>query len=256
MVNKKNIQFEQPSELLILFNRYLIIIIAVVVFAILIFKYFFLLKPKINTNNNLQIELSQIQNNEQTSQHLLDSLEKLKEQYENIQSSRQTDLDRVRQIIPANPQIAELFVVANRLAIDRGFKLDSISIVDTQDNSAAVPVDKNVNTLDVEDQANAAKGAVKLAPTKDILKILTLQISITKMSTQELLVANPNLANALTLENKTNYQLFKEYLVALEENLRLFDIQTIAFSSIPEPSLDPTIMAQPSFILRVVTYYR
>ncbi|MFA5126911.1 MAG: hypothetical protein WC465_02850 [Patescibacteria group bacterium] len=260
MASKKNIQFEQPSEILILFNRYLIIIIAVIVFAVLMSGYFFLLKPKINTNNDLQLELSRIQNNQQTSQHLLDSLEKLKEQYESIEVSRQNDLDRIRQMIPDNPQIAELFVVTNRLAVSKGFKLNGINIVDNQaENTETKTVERNANALDNGAPATEVKKeTTTIEKPKNSLNSMLLQFSITKMSTQELAVANPDLAGQSILDNKTNYQLFKEYLVALEENLRLFDIQTVAFSSIGEisPEQNPNEIPRPSFTFTVMTYYR
>ena len=61
--DKRNIQFEQPSEVLLLVNRYVMIVLAVIVLTIFVGGYWFLLKPKIASIQSVEVEDQETEEN-------------------------------------------------------------------------------------------------------------------------------------------------------------------------------------------------
>ncbi len=228
MANKNEIKFEQPSDLLVISNRYIVVIMSLLVFALLMLGYFFLLKPKMVSNEARQEQNDKNIANQEASQRLLASLGRLESEYKNIQANRQADLEQLKKILPTNPQVAEIFVLSEKLALDNGLKLNSVDI-------------------SVDNNSNAEKNSAST-----VLKILPLRFSLTRISDEEMTDFFPE-GSVLPFDpNIDDYTLFKNYIATLEKNLRLMDIQTL---SLPALSADPESNV-PSFNFSVLTYYR
>lgn len=250
MANKNEIKFEQPSELLIIFNRYIIVIMSLLIFVVLILGYLFLLKPKIASNEARQEINNKNIINQEASKRLLDNLAKLEVEYKNIQSTRQEDLEQLKRILPTNPQIAELFVLAEKLAIDNGLKLNS---VDTAQVSVGKPKQNNAPTDEdaLPSEVAATDQAESLGNKSVTLKTLSLHFSLVRISDKEL--KEIFLDQRLPFDSSMDdYTLFKNYIATLEANLRLMDIQTLSL-----PALSTEISrSMPNFSFSVLTYYR
>jgi hypothetical protein len=243
----KKIQFEQPSNLLIFFNRFWIIITAILIGVLLLGGYYLVIQPKMNNNNDLRDNALQTSIDKQNSEQLLKNLETLETTYNGIKNNRQADLDRLKEIIPTNPQVAELFVLTDRLAKQYGLQLMDININDGQDKkNTTAPV-----AVSSEDETGAVTPVATTASTTSAkkaltLKNLTIDFKVTAIALQD------ELGNTIATDNtKTNYQLFKDFLDALERNLRLTDIQTVNFSSLQED-----LTTAPQFQFTVQTYYK
>lgn len=245
---EKKIQFEQPSNLLIIFNRFWIIITAILIGFLLVGGYYFLVKPKMDQNDVLRDNALQVQVDRNNSEQLLKNLEALETAYQDIVKNRQADLDRLKAMVPTNPQVAEIFVVSDRLAGQYGFQLLDINISDVEDKKKTVVSASASTDEDGEPITPAPANSASTAASKNTLALKTLAISfqVTPMALRDESDPIPVDADA-----KTNYQLFKDFLDALEKNLRLTDIQTVNFSSLQEDQ-----KTAPQFQFSVQTYYR
>lgn len=242
----KQVQFEQPSNILLFFNRFWIIITAILVGALLLGGYYLFVSPKINSNDVLRDNVLASSNDENNAKQLLKNLETLKTTYEGIMSKRQADLERLQEIVPNNPQVAELFVLSDRLAQEHGFQLLDINISDGVDKKNVAT--QNVASSEEGEGSTATTVATSTTTQKKTLALKTLTVAF-KISPVGI---NSELEQFLpATDQKTNYQRFKDFLDALEKNLRLTDIQTVNFSSLPEEAT-----SVPQFQFSVQTYYR
>lgn len=242
----KKIQFEQPSSLLIFFNRFWIVITAILVGALLLGGYYFLVKPKMDQNDLLRDNALQVQTDRQNSEQLLKNLKALESAYQDIVKNRQADLDRLKAMVPTNPQVAEIFVVSDRLARQYGFQLLDINISDAEEKKKT-PVSVSVSTDEDGNPVNPAPTtATSTTASKNTIALKTLSINF-----QVSPIARQDESGVILANAKTNYQLFKDFLDALEKNLRLTDIQTVNFSSLQEG-----VSSAPQFQFSVQTYYR
>ncbi|MFA6252945.1 MAG: hypothetical protein WCV69_01590 [Patescibacteria group bacterium] len=240
----KQVQFEQPSQLLLFFNRFWIIITAILVGVLLLGGYYILIQQKIKSNDTLREGALQTSVDKDKSQQLLKNLETLKTTYEGIMSNRQADLERLKEIVPNNPQIAELFVLSDRLALEYGFQLLDISITDGEDKKKSSP-----QVVVSDEDGNTTTQVATTTKSKNIIALKTLVVAF-KISPQAT-DGEVTMEEANGGQNKTYYESFKEFLDALEKNLRLTDIQTVNFASLQEDSKTP-----PQFQFSVQTYYR
>ncbi len=241
----KKVQFEQPSSLLIFFNRFWIIITAILIGALLLGGYYFFIKPKMDSNDVLRDNALQVDIDRTNSEQLLKNLETLETTYKNIKNNRQADLDRLKEIVPTNPQIAELFVLSDRLAKQHNFQLQDISISEVSEKVNA-PVQKVATDEDGESEVPVANSTTT-AKNIVFLKVLKIDFKLTSIATKDELSIEA--ANGVIVTDY--YQAFKVFLDALEKNLRLTDIQSVNFSSLQEDSL-----SAPTFQFSVQTYYR
>lgn len=252
MANKNEVKFEQPSDILILINRYIVVIISILIFAILMSGYFFLIKPKMVSNEAQQAYNTKNMADRQASERLLNNLNKLKSEYETIQSERQADLEQLRKIMPTNPQIAELFVLAERLALDNGLLLNSVDISKIDELTTA-KVQNNVSVE--EDILGESPSPANTAPVtkskKSGLQTMSLHFSLTRLSEEDLINIFPNQVYPFD-PSMDDYDLFKNYIATLESNLRLMDVQSLSLPPLSTAEDD----AAPSFNFTVLTYYR
>ncbi len=240
----KQVQFEQPSQLLLFFNRFWIIITAILVGVLLLGGYYALIQQKIKSNDALREGTLQATLDKDKSQQLLKNLEILQTTYEGIISNRRSDLERLKEIVPNNPQIAELFVLTDRLALEYGFQLLDITIADAVDKKSASP-----QVAVSDEDGNVATPVATTTKSKNNLSLKTLAVSFSISPLA--LGSEAAIEPANGVEGKTYYEAFKEFLEALERNLRLTDIQTVDFVSLQEDSKTP-----PQFQFSVQTYYR
>lgn len=242
MTKDKEIQFEQPSELLIIMNRYLMVIIAIIIVGLLSLGYFFLLAPKIATIKEIEKETSDIEERRVLNENLLTKIKELEKTYDEIIEDRENQLSYLMKVIPEEPQIAELFVMTERLAKQAGFDLQSINISEVQngtgpDNAGAIAKDEDVEG---EEQVTKPK----------TLKSVVIHITVSYGSGinvgEEGDEPDPDEESG-----ETPYEAFKQYLVDLENNLRLMDIQSVNFGS-----LDQDSGSSLSFSFDIITYYK
>ena len=85
---KKEIQFEQPSDILLFVNRYLMIIIGLIILIILVAGYFFLLKPKIDSININETRTTVTEERRLNNEHLLTKIQELEAEYFDIINNR------------------------------------------------------------------------------------------------------------------------------------------------------------------------
>lgn len=200
MANKEEIKFEKPSSALMLVNQYLWVLLLSILLVILLIGYFFILSPKIDQISQSREDTNIVVEKQAEVDSLIQKVTDLNEKYSALEKRRANDLIKLKKILPEDPQIAELFVIAERLANRRGFSLSAIDIADSTQNS--------VNQTEFPEGLHAM--AISLAVSREITE-------------DNPLADDP-------------YDAFKVFLDDLERNLRLFDVQTVSFSGIGEPN--------------------
>lgn len=256
MIKKKNkeIQFEQPSDILLLANRYVMLVVGLIVLVVLIGGYLFLLKPKIDSIQSVQVEDQETEERRLKNQELLNNIKKLEAEYQDIKDNRADDLALLKKMVPTDPQIAELFVTANYLAGENGFTLLELNISDSVDqpNEKISPIDTVAPPEATLSEDTAVQNNGLDLPTNyfegvnlmDSLHSLVLHMTI-----------------SWSAEGLDPYEAFKSYLNDLETHLRLIDIQTVSFNQ-----LQPVIQAdnqnetqspaETMFNFDIITYFR
>ena len=200
----KIVKFEQPSSLLLMANHYLWIIVLVVVIVTLFLGYFMFLHGRVGTIDLAREGATKVNKEMEEESDLVRNVADLAQEYANLEASRESDLQRLHKILPDEPQIAELLVAAERLAFDNNLLLSNIDIVDSSDNTSEA-------TKDGDEIKNISK-----------LKSLAINMSVQQMVDEE----------GVPLGDGDAYDKFKVYLNALENNIRLFAIESVSFSGV------------------------
>ena len=245
---KKEIQFEQPSDILLFVNRYLMIIIGLIILIILVAGYFFLLKPKIDSININETRTTVTEERRLNNEHLLTKIQELEAEYFDIINNRKEDLALLKKMVPAETQTAEIFLMADLLAKKHGLQLSNVAI---SDNEPQVERAKPA-TAAVPEETNSE------APSSEVVEPATIESLIAASGINTATVKFTilkNVAEDSPLLGVEIYNDFKDYLSELENNIRLMDIQAIIFDSIDaEPGLDGGKTY--TFNLDLITYYR
>ena len=248
--NKKEIQFEQPSDVLLVVNRYLMVIIGLIILIILVSGYFFLLKPKIDSINISETRTTVTEERRLNNERLLVRMQELEAEYYDIINNRQEDLNVLKKMVPADSQVAEIFLMSDLLAKKYGFQLANIDI------SANEPARAEATPAVTE---NLSQETDEVAPVE------TTQAEPSTLSgllaTSDIKTATVKFAISKTVEKDSDvlgaeiYDDFKDYLADLENNIRLMDIQAIIFDSIDEK---PSVKGGATYIfnLDLIVYYR
>jgi hypothetical protein len=262
MKNDKDIKFEQPSEGLLMVNRYIIVIMAVIILGVLAIGYFVLLQPKIDEIKAIEQTTEEEGGRRLNNEKLLRKIEELSAEYENIKEERSLDLESLKKILPNNPQVAELFVMSDKLAAERGFELSAITISENIENDRAV--EQAAVTADEEgdvayEKSNEEKAIEELVEVYGDLKSLTIHLTLNRYTQFE------EDKNGDMVETSP-YESFKGYLSDLESNLRLIDIKSVTFGALVEPGSDEdeeegglgesAEEESITFSLDIITYYR
>lgn len=222
---KQEVKFEQPSEILIILNKYILIFVALVAAAILALGYFFVLKPNIADLKNQQSASTDTESMRQQNQLILTRLQQLRDEYNNIKNNRLSDLQKLAALMPDKPLTPELFAMADVMAKNRGLILNEVEIVDAKPDA----------TLALNTSTNAQLG----------IKTLIVHLSVSKPLILD--------KSGKPIKNEANeeslYQTIKLFLTDLENNLRLMDVENITFSGV-NPTVDDMIN------INLKTYYR
>ncbi|MFH0873492.1 MAG: hypothetical protein V1846_01480 [Candidatus Komeilibacteria bacterium] len=222
-VTKPKIALENAGQLLQLINVYLWWLIALAVIIIIGLVYWFILGPKfIALYNKSQTFLPGRQQTLTDLSDLQEKLLKLNEEYTALRQSRQQDINRVSAVIPTEPDYASLFVQADVLVRANGLKLKGIDIT------------KPVETPVSERRTPTAQKAQQ--PAEKLIEVLPKNVR----SLQLTIGVGPG-----------DYTQIKNLLSALESNLRLYDVQSVAF----DPA-DAKSGVFPGFQIILKTYYR
>ncbi|MFA6307860.1 MAG: hypothetical protein WCS88_01555 [Patescibacteria group bacterium] len=235
---KKDIQFEQPSDILLLFDHYLMFILGFMVLAILVSGYLFVLKPKIDDMSSIKIETTETEDRRIGNEKLLSRIKELESEYQDIMNNRQADLEFLKKMVPYGLQEPEFLLLADRLAKKHDFQLSNIDI-SPNDN-------KNI-----QKQASETTGATstpaKIETLDDLLTASGIKSATIKLSVSKTIVEGSDILG------KDIYNDFKNYLSELENSLRLLDVQSIDFLSIAAES---QTAATYNFNLDLITYYQ
>jgi Tfp pilus assembly protein PilO len=219
----KGISMENASPLLQVVNTYVGWLIALVVVLVLAVGYQFLLSPKIQAivdknQTYLPTKESTLQDLKTVEQKLI----QLRQEYGAIQTNRRGELDKLIAVIPNEPDYPSLFVQAEYLANKRGIELESIDI-----SQPADPALSERRTPTPTQAGSTAEQQLEILPRN--VSSLTIAIKL----------------------GPASYESLQVYLDDLERNLRLFDIQTLAFDEI-----DPESLKSKGIDITVKTYYR
>ncbi len=216
MENKGGLKFDQPSPSLLVVNQYLWILLLATVVVILLLGYLFVLQPKINNIEVSKSTSEEVSAKQVEVDNLVKKVTELNERYDIIQKQRERDLLRLQQVVPADPQIAELFVITERLALDRGFIMSSVDFSNTSE----------------------ALGDQETSQYPEGLKPMMINMSVSQTIDPD----NP--------PEVDSYSSFKYFLSDLETNLRLFDVQTVSFEGVGVPEA-----TELTFNFTILTYY-
>jgi hypothetical protein len=199
MPDKPTTQFEQPSSALLLANKYVWVILLTVVVVTLFLGYFLVLQSSFSNIGSARNDTSAVNEDVQTLSDLKNKVAQLEQEFSAVEAQRMSELRKLHSILPSEPQVAELFVLAERLALLKGFYLSAIDVVQEQ---AVVGED----------------GEDILGPSG--LSSLSIKMDVTQIIDED----NP--------PTEDPYDLFKQYLDDLESNVRLMDVETVSFSGI------------------------
>lgn len=245
---KKEIQFEQPSDLLLVANKYMVLFVAVIVFTVLILGYFFFLKPKIDQINSVQVETTETQERKVKNEALLTKLKELEAEYNDIKENRKADLEKLKTVVPYGTQIPELFVLADTLADDYNFNLLSINVSESSPDRVSQQEELYLPP-EVAGETNTSTPAVEEVTIDDLLtesgiKAMVVHLNISRSVSED--------ASAEDASGQKLYQDFKDYLVSLERSMRLLDIHAINFGEIPGDLSG----SSHNFSIDLITYYQ
>ncbi len=211
MANQNEIKFEQPSPLLLLANQNIWLILGAIVLVILTLGYFFVLQPQISSIVSSNASLNTINEKDTAAQKLAADIELLTKSFNNLEASRNSDLQKLHSIVPQGAQLAELFVLAEKLAQRRGMSLSSIDVTSLAQKTATAergPAEGGKKSALDTSEPNSAS-------TDQNLQALSINMAVAQM------VANPN---------SDVYTEFKNYLDDLESSVRLLDIESVSFT--------------------------
>ncbi|MBU1202877.1 hypothetical protein KKH39_02450 [Patescibacteria group bacterium] len=257
MKDKKDIKFEQPSDILIFINRYIMFFVAMIILSVSLLGYFFLLKPKIDQIRSVEQETTETSERKMQNEALIIKLKELENEYKDILQNRQADLDYLKEMVPEGTRIAELFVIADRLAASHNFQLLSIEV--SENNMENISGNQNFeDDIDIPNtQEPATDASADIKTIEDILLQSGIKSMVVHMSIMRQIENTDENGEPLELEGVEQesggqiYNDFKAYISDLENYVRLMDIQAINF---PELSFETT--ESQVFNLDIITYYQ
>ena len=208
MANQNEIKFEQPSQLLLLANQNIWMVLGSIVLVVLTLGYFFVLQPQISSIVSSNASLNTINAKDTAAQKLANDIEALTKSFNNLEASRNSDLQKLNSIVPQGEQLAELFVLAEKLAQRRGMSLNSIDVSSLEEKTEKKELPKDSK------QASSPEITPSVA-TDQNLQALSINMAVAQT------IADPNL---------DVYTEFKNYLDDLESSVRLLDIESVSFS--------------------------
>lgn len=221
--NKKIEQkLESASVALQFANKYQIWFLLIVAFVIIGAGYFLYLGPKFNelkeksdnflpNKEKILADLTKIEN----------KLIRLDQKFQQVQRLKELELEQISAFLPEKPDYPQLFVQAESIASSNNIDLQAIDVTRTTDR----PVSQR--------QTSGVDANPEVEQTIESLPSNVRSVGI-----------NIKLGGG-------TYEDFKNYLDDLEKNLRLYDVQTLAFDSIDAETGDVG-----GFSLTLKSYYQ
>ncbi|MFA6322915.1 MAG: hypothetical protein WCX71_05635 [Candidatus Buchananbacteria bacterium] len=205
MADKKEEKLSSKSKLLLTFINYNTLLTVGLVVLIFVLAYFIVLKPKYQAiAANSNDNITYLQSEKNKRQSYLTQLKDISSRFHQI---NQEEISRLKITLPNNSDIAGLFVQFQELATQNKLALSNISFSET---------------------APAQTENSESAGTDQILtRVKKLNVSLNLVGT-----------------GQGSYGELKNFLAALENNLRLFDIQAVYFT----PN-------SPNYAINLITYY-
>jgi len=223
MVNRDiNKEISKLNYSLNTYYKYISISLVVVVFVL---GLWLIIWPKFvdiqYQNNNYVPELKQERDDKAI---YFQKLKSLRDQYSVLSSDNNArELEKVNNILPDKANVQSLFVEIEKLVTEAGFSLQQISI-----NEVKTDIDKLIE-FQVDE-------FMKLDPLPGELRAVDIEISV----------------------EGGGYNEFKSLLKRIEDNVRLFNLVTVNFSALSEPSYvgqDGKEIATKQYSLDFRTYY-
>ena len=174
---------------------------------------FFLLSPSIKKFTEAKASVTEVSADEAEVNDLIKQVSDLETKFQKAKTERTNALLRLQKIVPENPEIAELFVLAEKLALNRGFILQN---VDFSTESEQVATKKAV----------AGEEAEAVVPSS-ALAAVSINMTVSQIPPEEATGDDEEVAPAII---PNPYDLFKQYLDDLERNVRLMDVESLSFS--------------------------
>ncbi|MDD5342617.1 MAG: type 4a pilus biogenesis protein PilO [Patescibacteria group bacterium] len=202
------------------------VLLVVIVFGVGGFSFLYPKYQSIQNQGLLDFGNKQKQLDER--QTYLAKLEKMVETFDSINSK---DVEALKELLPSSQEIPELFVMVDQFGQDLGLKVTRIAITD---QGSAVSSGSETAAETTEKKSILQSIAATANPNE--------QVGITE-SVKPAVIGSLGLV--IGLETKDiSYSKYKELLKAIEENIRIFDLNSVDY----DPGTD-------SLTLNITTYY-
>ena len=212
MPEQKN-NLKRGSFLKVFFFKYHNLVTTLTILILIVGSYYLILQPKYReVSIGGRYNLSSLQQDLENRNEYLKKLQELNDSYKNLSSSQ---LTRLEQALPKESDIPGLLVQLESLAFSEGVFLRGVSFSEVPQETLST---RSSNRTVRNNQTGAS------SPDQLVRKISV----------------NLDLLSA----GAGNYEQIKSFLAALENNLRIFDIDSVFF--------DPN---QTVFSVNLVTYY-
>lgn len=194
---KRIISVQVKNKINIFLYKYFNLVVLCIVVIILTFGYLSFIKPKYDQINN-EYKTASV---EEDSKYLerkkyLKQLEDLKQEYQEISV---VDIEKIKIMLPEEDNHEELFAQFEDIILKNGLLLTSLSISEVES--------KLVDTKALKEENDSAEDS---SSNEGILEIKTILVSLSFLG--------------------TDYEGLKNILSILENNLRLFDINSLSFN--------------------------
>lgn len=228
MNNKQN--QEKFIMITVFLNRYYIWLIIIISLVILAVGFFYVLRPAYERMFDLSAQQLPIQEKKLAElEKYQNDLEALGKTIGEFTSTKQTDLDKLKEILPSSSEIANLFAEMEALIESNGFNLSDITFSEPRVIVSAPPIAESQN----DDLSNEGKVNQPAEPAVAQPQISTVEISLSISG--------------------GGYQAFKNLLNKIQTHLRVLDVTSINFNDI---NIDETKGEQANYALTLKTYYR
>lgn len=218
--------FKEPSLWLRIANRYLKWIIVLVMGVVLFLSYSLVLSPQVHAVQRAAEESLP------AKRKILRDLQAIKQEldgivldFERLKQDKQTEFEKLNVLLPRGSEYEKIFTLLDDITTRSGLKLTSISIA-------------------------FSEGAAQRAPEPAFQEVKPGAPQVDASAVQKMVI-NINVSGG-------NYETLKQYLDAIERNIRLLDVSSLSFDgSAFAAAADEKerTMTTASFAIELVTYY-
>lgn len=197
---------KDKSKKINFFSRYFSPLLFLSVVIIFILAYFLLLAPLISEYQKLsQSVINEKEEELERQKDVFNELSELNNIYKNVSSQLK---ERVEKVLPADPNLPNLYYSLDQIASDTGYKLHSIGILTPQEEYNKMSAEEIERIIE--------QGVLDDVNTDSLVQV------VTRRKTVKTIKIN------LGLEG-SGYLSLKKLLDAIENNLRIFDIQSFGY---------------------------